>query len=177
MKKNVLIFGLISGLIITTMMLITVSMCYAKSDFDGNMFLGYAAMILAFSMIFVAVKNYRDKYNGGVVSFGKAFKIGLYISLIASTMYVVVWLIDYYYFIPDFMDRYTDHVLREAKRDGALPAELDKKAVEMATFKDLYKNPLLVILITYSEILPIGILVSLISAFFLKRKQRQPAVA
>lgn len=83
-------------------------------------------------MIFVAIKNYRDKYNNGTISFGKAFKIGLYVSLIASTMYVVVWMIDYYLFIPDFMDRYAEHMLQESKAKGASEVELQKAANEVA---------------------------------------------
>lgn len=171
MKKNVLTFGLISGLIITIMMVVTVAACYGNPDFEGNKVLGYAAMIIAFSLIFVGIRNFRDKYNNGLITFGKAFKIGLYITLIASSVYVIVWLIDYYLFVPDFMDRYTAQVLKAAQKDGATAAELAAKAKEMANFKELYKNPLMVILITYAEIFPIGILITVISALILKKKQ------
>ncbi|CAL1518596.1 hypothetical protein MMC2321_02339 [Chitinophaga sp. MM2321] len=41
---------------------------------------------------------------------------------------------------------------------------------KMANFKVMYKNPLLVILITYSEALPIGFAVALVSGFILKKK-------
>ena len=174
MKRNVIIFGLISGLIITALMLYSISMCYKNENFEGSIIFGYTVMLLAFSLIFVAVKNFRDKYNNGVISFGKAFKIGLYISLIASTIYVLVWLIDYYVFVPDFMDKYSAHVLKESKADGATAVEMEKKASEMAEFKEMYKNPLFVVLFTYSEILPIGIIISLISALILKRKTKNP---
>jgi hypothetical protein len=107
-----------------------------------------------------------------VITFGKAFKIGLLISLIASSMYVIVWLVEYYAFIPDFMDKYTSHVLKAAREDGATPAELEKKAAEMAEFKEMYRNPLAVILISYTEVLPIGLAVSLICAWILRRKQK-----
>lgn len=169
MKRIIIICGLISGAVVSTLMISTVAVCYNQEDFEGNMLLGYAAMLLSFSMVFVGIKNYRDKYNHGTLSFGKAFKIGLYITLVASTVYVVVWLIDYYLFIPDFMDKYTAHVLRQVKADGATQAELDKKVVEMAEYKDLYKSPLMVILFTYAEILPVGLAVSLISALILKK--------
>ena len=172
MKKNVLVFGLISGLLITGMMLYSVSRVYNNAEFKSNDVLGYAAMIVAFSFIFVGIKNFRDKYNKGAISFGKAFRTGLYITLIASTMYVVVWLIDYYLFIPDFLDKYTTCVLREARSDGASQLELDKKAAEMASFTQMYKNPLFVVLITYSEVFPVGLIVSLISALILKRKPK-----
>jgi len=170
MKKIVLVFGLIAGLIVTALMVFSIAKCYNNRDFESSMLLGYAAMLLAFSFIFVGIKNYRDKYNNGVITFGKGFKIGLLISLVASTMYVIVWLIDYYLFIPDFMDRYADHVLLQAKKNGATAAELTAKTKQMAEYKEIYKNPILVVLFTYAEILPIGLLITIISALILKRK-------
>lgn len=175
MKKIILICGLIAGFILTATMIISTALCYANENFESNMALGYASMVLAFSLIFVGIKNYRDNYNDHMISFGKAFKIGLYISLIASTMYVLVWLVDYYVFIPDFMDKYTAHVLKEAKTAGASAAELATKADEMNGYKEMYKNPLMVVLLTYSEVLPIGLVISLICAFLLKRTTRRTA--
>jgi hypothetical protein len=170
MKKNVWIFGVISGLIISLWMICSVSFCTNNTDFESSELLGYASMLLSFSLIFVAIKNYRDKFNNGVVSFGKAFMIGLYISLIASTIYVISWLIDYHFFVPDFMDTYSAHMLDKLKASGASVAEIEKKTTEMASFKEMYKNPFFNIALTYSEILPVGLVVSLISAAILKKK-------
>lgn len=170
MKKNVLVFGLISGGIITLFMIFATVACYSNPNFKSNDVIGYAGMIAAFSFIFLGIKNYRDKFNNGVITFGKAFKTGLYITLVASTMYVGVWLIEYYLFIPDFMDKYILHVLNEAKANGAGAAEINKKAEEMAGFKEMYKNPLFVILISYAEVVPIGVVISVIGGLVLKRK-------
>ena len=173
MKKIVIVCGLIAGVIVAAMMVISIAICYRRGSFEGNMLIGYATMLLAFSMIFVGIKNYRDKQSNGLISFGKAFRIGLYLSLVASTVYVAVWLVDYYLFVPDFMDKYTATTLNAAKAGGASQDELNKQAAEMAGYKDMYKNPLLVILLTYSEILPIGLVVTLISALILKRKSKE----
>ena len=170
MKRNALFFGFIIGGILTAWMIYTTTRCIINPEFESNDTIGYAAMLATFSFIFVGIKNYRDKQSGGVITFGKAFKLGFLISLVASTMYVVVWLIDYYVFIPEFLDSYTKHVMYQASLDGASRAELDRKAQEMATFKELYKNPALVVLITYAEVLPIGLVVSVISGLILKRK-------
>lgn len=175
MKRNVIVFGLIAGLIVTSMMLFSIAKCYRDANFEGSMLAGYASMILAFSFIFVGIKNYRDKYNHGSISFGKGFKIGLYISLIASTLYVLVWLVDYYIFIPDFMDKYTAHVLSAAQKSGASADEISAKTTEMASYREMYKNPLFVILLTYMEILPIGIIISLLAALILKKKSNNTA--
>ena len=169
MKKNVIVCGLISGVILAILMAVNVQMCYSNEDFESSMVLGYASMILAFSLIFVGIKNYRDKFNNGFITFGQAFKIGLYITFVASTMYVIAWLIDYYLFIPDFMDKYETHVLKEARESGASALELKEKAVEMVSFKEMYKNPLMVILFTYSEVIPVGLVVSIISALILRK--------
>jgi hypothetical protein len=176
MKKNVLIFGLISGLLITAMMLVTATMCYNNPEFVGNDIMGYTAMIIAFSFIFIGIKNYRDKYLQGTITFGQAFKTGFFITLIASTMYVLVWLVYYYLFIPDFVERYAAHVLRAAENKGATPVELGKKAKEMADFKEMYKSPFFVVIMTFFVVLPVGLVVSLISALILKRKAKEQTI-
>ncbi len=176
MKKNILIYGLISGLIVSALMLLSVnyvSYCKGNVDYDGSMLIGYASMLIAFSLVFVGTRNYRDKYNGGVISFGKAFKIGFFIVLIASTLYVVSWLITNYFFMPDFMEKYSAHMIDRLKAGGASPAEIEKETKEMANMAEMYKNPLVKILFTYAEILPVGLLVALISALILKRKNNK----
>lgn len=170
MKKNILIFGLIMGAIISINMVYTVNLCYNRVDFSGNDVVGYAAMIVIFSFIFIAIRNYRNTYNEGVISFGAAFKMGALIALLAATMYVVTWLFYYYLFVPDFLDKYIPHVLREVTAGGGTPVELDKKIAEMDKFKEMYKNPLFVILVTYAEVFPVGLVVALISALILKKK-------
>lgn len=172
MKKTILINGLIAGFIVAAMMATSILLCYKKSDFEGSMVLGYLGMLLAFSFVFVGIKSYRDKHNSGLITFGKAFKIGLFITLIASTVYVAVWLVEYYFFIPDFMEKYSAYALKKAADSGASAAEIQAQINEMETFKEWYKNPILVVALTYAEILPIGLIVTLISALILKRNQK-----
>jgi amino acid transporter len=172
MKKNVLVFGFIAGAIVSAFMAVTLGAGYDNPDFDHSMLLGYAAMLVAFSFVFVGIKNYRDKYNGGLITFGKAFKVGILISLIGSTLYVITWMIMFHFFIPDFMDKYADYMLRKAQESGASAAKITAQTAEMATYKEMYKNPLMIVLFTYAEIFPVGLVVTLISALILKRKTR-----
>jgi small-conductance mechanosensitive channel len=177
MKKNVITFGLIAGGIVACLLAITTTLCYSDGQMHGSMLVGYATMLIAFSMIFVAVKNYRDKFNGGQISFGKGFMIGLYISLIASTFYVITWLVIYYRFMPDFMDRYATYTINQLKSSGASQQEINKQIAQMDTYKQLYKSPVWVILFTYMEILPIGLIVAATSALILKRKPADNIIA
>jgi hypothetical protein len=173
MKKNIIVYGLIAGIIVSVFMLSSVnylSHCKGNVDYDTSMLIGYASMLLAFSLVFVGIRNYRDKFNEGIISFGQAFKIGIMIVLIASTIYVVAWLIDYFYFIPDFIEKYSAHMLDKLKASGASQLEIDKQTEEMANFGRMYKNPFFNAMMTYLEILPVGLIVTLISSFILKRK-------
>lgn len=173
MKKNIIIYGLIAGIIVSALMLTSVnylSHCEGNVDYGTSMLIGYASMLLAFSLVFVGIRNYRDKFNEGVISFGKAFKIGIMIALIASTIYVIAWLIDFFFFIPNFMEKYSAHMIDELKSSGASQTEIDKQTKEMANFAVMYKNPFFNAMMTYVEILPVGLIVTLISSLILKRK-------
>ncbi len=169
MKKIVITCGLIAGFISIVWVITSMVLKMKNNDFDNGMIWGYAGMILAFSLIFVGIKKYRDSQDG-VISFGKAFRIGLFITLIASTIYVIVWLIDLYFFMPDFADRYAAYNIDKMKTAGASQAAIDAQVSEMNTFKEMYKNPVWVVLFTYLEIVPVGLLLSLIAALTLKRK-------
>ena len=172
MQKNILVYGLISGVIVSSVMLISMnyySHCEGNVDLTTSMLIGYTSMLIAFSMVFVGIRNYRDKFNNGIISFGKAFKIGISIVLIASTLYVISWLICYFFFMPDFMDKYGDLEIENMKTAGASIAEINEKKKEMADFSKMYKNPFFNAMITYAEILPVGLIVTLISSLILKR--------
>jgi len=171
MKKTIWLYGIIAGTILALGIFLT-AVYNTHIDFDKSMYFGYAMMLLAFSLTFVGIKNYRDKYNDGIISFGKAFRIGFFITLIASTMYVIAWLIDYYIFIPDFADKYAAHMLEKLKATGASAAEINRQATAMESFKTMYKNPLFNILLTYSEVIPVGLVISLICALVLRKKTK-----
>lgn len=165
MKKNIFLYGTIIGIVLCINMVLMVNIIYNNPEVKANDFVGYAAMVVMFSLIYFGVRNYRNKQSGGTISFGKAFKAGALIALVASTIYVVIWLFYYYLFVPDFIDAYTKRVLSTCS-----PSDLEAKTREMANFKEMYKNPLFVVFITYSEVLPVGLAVALISALIVKKK-------
>lgn len=172
MKNTVLNYGLFAGLFVSGWM--AISMLVLGCDHGpSGMIVGYAGMLIAFSFIYVAVRNYRDKINGGTINFGKAFVIGLFISLIASAFYVAAWAIVYHNFMPDFMDKYMDMEIQKLKASGLSATELTAKIDEMEWWKQNYKKPFWFITMTLAEILPVGLLVTLIAALILKRRHSQ----
>lgn len=178
MKKIVLRFGLASGAILVALSSIMLPLCISgRIDFDNMELVGYSTMVLAFLMVFAGIKSYRDNAGGGAISFGKAFKVGILITLITCAIYVLAWEITYYGFWPDFTDQYSAHMLERMRADGASEAAIQAEAAKMAGMAKLYKNPLFNIGITFIEIFPVGLIVTLVSAAILRRKPREAAPA
>jgi hypothetical protein len=126
-------------------------------------------------MVFVGMKAYRDKVMGGVVHFVPAFAVGLGISAVASLFYVVSWEICMAYSSWDFIAYYKAAMLDSAK--GGTPEQLQKAVAEADSFATMYQNPLVRVPMTFLEIFPVGLLISLVSAAVLRNPRVLPARA
>ncbi len=162
--NNIILKNGLFGAAIVSLVMAGMTM-YMKSNptTEPSMIIGFASMLLAFSFVILGIKQQREA-NGGTITFGKAFVTGLLITLIMSVIYVIVWLIIYYNFFPNFIDHYSQMMIDKAK-----PEDLASVTKEMEWYKEQYKSPIMIILLTLMEILPIGIVVTLIGAFALKR--------
>ena len=171
MKKIVLTFGLIAGVILSAFMVATLP--YMKSenfDPDRSQVMGYTAIVLAFLLVFFGIRSYRENVGGGVITFGRAFAVGILVTVVASLFYVATWLVVYYNFVPDFADTYAACVIKDMREDGASPADIAKKQEQMVMMKRWLQNPLINGAVTFLEPFPVGLLVTLISAAILRRK-------
>ena len=68
------------------------------------------------------------------------------------------------------MENYSAHMLDELKASGANQIEIDKQTKEMANSAEMLKNPFFNAMMAYAEILPVGLIVTLISSLILRRK-------
>jgi len=175
MKKTVLTFGLISGVISSLMMVATVPFA-DRIGFDKGAIVGYTAIVLSFLLVFFGIRSYRDNVGNGQITFGKAFAVGISITVISCIFYVVTWEILYFNFLPDFMDKYSVYIVEKLKASGASAAAVQVKVQELKKYKELYDNPFFNALMTFIEPFPIGLVITLISAAVLRKKpQSQPA--
>ena len=168
MRRTVLTFGLISGGILSIMMLATIPFM-DSIGFDRAEVIGYTTMVLAFLLIFFGVRSYRDNVRGGSVSFGRAFAVGALIAAVASVCYVATWEIVYFKLVPDFVAKYQAHTIEKARASGESQAAIEKRIVEMQRFAELYRNPAINVAITFIEPLPLGLVIALVSAGLLRR--------
>ncbi|MDP3379750.1 MAG: DUF4199 domain-containing protein [Brevundimonas sp.] len=175
MARIIFIYGLVAGLIIIAGIIGTIVL--AGDQPHGNVWLGYLIMLLGMSAVFMGVKRYRDRERGGVIRFLPALGVGLAIALVASLAYVLVW--EVYLAMTDhaFMDQYITATL-EARRAEGLSGEAYRKLE--ASYREMalaYQSPLYRLPMTFVEIFPVGLLVSVVSAILLRNSRFLPARA
>jgi hypothetical protein len=170
MLTTVLRFGGFAGLIITAMIYGSSFIWLRNMDFKTGEAIGYSSMFIGLSLIYFAIRGYRDKVSDGFISFGKALLVGVNVTLVASAIYVAAWVLFIQFVAPDFMDRYFDYQLEKVK-ESSTAADMDTKLEQMMKLRDLYKSPLVQIFTSFLEIFPLGVVVSLIFSAFLRRRK------
>jgi hypothetical protein len=175
MKKTVLVFGVIGGVVINAIFYLTLPFHHELQNLGIGEVIGYASMVVALSFIFFGIKSYRDNQLGGTISFGKAFQVGILIALVASLLYAIGWEVYLVTVAPDFMADYAAQVIAKAQAAGKTAAELQAITDRMNHAQEMYRNPIVRFGMTFSEIFPVGIVITLASAALLRKKEVLPA--
>ena len=176
MSRIILIFGIVAGVVVA------VPMCLMAANSEHgsaaqSYFTGYLVMVLALSLIFVGVKRLRDRELGGVIRFVPALLAGLGISAVAGVIYAIGWEITLAVTDFAFIDSYSNAAIEAARAKGASAAEVQAVVAQMDEFRRQYANPFFRLPMTFVEIFPVGVLISLISAGLLRNSRFLPARA
>jgi hypothetical protein len=174
MKKSIWTFGLISGAILSVMMVATLPFI-DRIGFDKSEVIGYTTMVAAFLLVFFGIRSYRDGRGGGSITLGRGLLVGTLITAVASACYTVTWEVLYFKFMPDFGAKYEAYMIEQARarggpsRDTAV-AQVRERARK---FRESYNNPAFNAAVTFLEPLPVGLVISLVSAAVLRKTRRE----
>ena len=174
MLRMILIFGTIAGLISGSMLSGLAITLKGHPSSTWGVVVGYLTMLIALSAVFVAIKRHRDVDLGGVIRFWPAFALGLGISVVAGILYALAWEVAVAVTQMDFASDYARILIDEQRAKGVSGEELAKFTAEMERFKIQYANPVYRLLMTFTEIFPVGLLVSLVSAGLLRNSRFLP---
>ena len=177
MKKTVLTFGLISGAV-AALLMNSLVLFADRIGFDKAVIVGYTTIVVSLLLVPFGIRSYRENVGGGHITFGRAFAVGILITLISCICYVLAWEIVYYNFLPDFADKYAAYMVEKAKASGATQRVIDATLQEMKNMKSMLDNPLTNAALTFIEPFPVGLIITLISSAILRKKRQidpQPA--
>jgi hypothetical protein len=171
MWRNILKYGLIAGLVVAIPMNLMMVTMHDHAPLAWGMVFGYVTMLVALSAVFIAIKRYRDTELGGVIGFWPALGLGLGISVFAGIIYALAWELSLALTHMDFASAYANTLIAEKKAAGASAETIAQLTAEMDAFKVQYANPLFRMPMTFAEIFPVGVLVSLVSAALLRNSR------
>ncbi|MEK6152369.1 DUF4199 domain-containing protein [Flavobacteriaceae bacterium 3-367] len=152
MKSTVIRFGAL-GFVLGLLLFLSGLYFGQGMDYSMGEVIGYATMIVSLIFVYFGIKHFRDRENGGQLSFGKGLTVGLLISLftaagVAIADYIYTTLIN-----PDFFESYKAVMIAQG-HTGELP---DYGSASVAA-------------LMFLMVLIIGLIISLISALMLQRK-------
>lgn len=175
MLRSILKYGVIAGLVVGGLMFATFLGFDGMPPLKYGMLIGYTTMLIALSAVFVGIKRHRDVERGGVIGFWSAVGVGLGVSFVAGIFYVAAWETLQAMTHMDFATSYSNAIIASERAKGASAEALAKLTADMETFKVQYANPLFRLPMTFLEIFPVGVLVSLVSAGLLRNSRFLPA--
>ena len=175
MLQRIVRYGVVAGLIVGVPLFGLTVALNGHPPLGYGALIGYTTMLIALSTVFVALKRHRDVDLGGVIRFWPAFGLGLGISLVAGIIYVAAWEAALAVTHSDFAATYANTLIENEKAKGVTGEALAKVVASMEQFKAQYRNPLYRLPMTFAEIFPVGVLVSLVSAALLRNSRFLPA--
>jgi hypothetical protein len=165
MKKTILTFGLISGGMMTVMMFATLPFTDSAWLQAHSMVVGYTTMVLSFMLVFFGIRSYRENIGGGTITFGRAFAVGILITLISSILYVITWEV-MYFGVPSFGEKFMTMCVAHIKNSGASPEAIQTQLNQLKYLD----NPFINAALTFTEPFPVGLIITLVSALILRKK-------
>ena len=165
MKNPIIRNGVYSGLV----MLALFGIAYMiGGDFEKQETVGYLSILISLVFVFLGIKQYRDEIGNGNITFGKAMQVGLLIVLVPSIVFGLYNLFYIEYLDPDFIENYYADILAEMKASLS-PEEFEVKAVEIEAEKEAFGSPMVQFGAMAVTVFLMGIVVSVISSFVLKK--------
>jgi|WetSurMetagenome_2_1015567.scaffolds.fasta_scaffold352845_2 hypothetical protein len=157
--KKTLIYGTILGFV-----LVVYSFILHKTNLENNTWLVLLHYIFVIAAIVVAIQCFRNQFNGGYISYGKALGTGILIVLWASIILTIYTYILTKYIDPSIMEKAKGLAMQKVENSG------NEQQSEMATkMMDIMMTSGFMSLMTFIGNIFFGTIFSLIIAAFLKK--------
>ena len=178
MRRIIWIAGLASGILIGSNFFLSENL--SGPNYDSMELRGYLSMFIIFALsLFLGVRQVdKSKYDGHI-KFSQAFVASLYIVLIASIVYTLMWEIYFQNNGDAFVDGFIDNVEKTLRNSDLDADTIESRLAAQSQVMESYRESLMVrFSLTMTEIFPIGLLMSLLNGglqSFIARKKESKA--
>ena len=141
------------------------------ADIQYNSKLGYLAYFILIAGLFLSIRNYRDKANGGYLTYGRSVGYGVLVSLMAGIISSVFVFILYSYIDPNLIDK----ILMD-QETKMVEDNIDEDQIEIAMgYTRKMMTPPIIAVISILGMVFMGLVFSLILSVFLRKEDGSSA--
>lgn len=172
MRKTILRYGLF-GISLMLLILFVVFLVF-RNDYRWEVqeVIGYVTIVLSLVFVYFGIRHWRDNYNSGKLSFAQGLKLGTLITLFPAVGFGLFTLLQINVLDPDFNNKYYGHYVQKVKASTP-PAELEATLQKLEIEKEMFANPLMQFVLMFLTVFLIGIVITVLSALFLQRKNSE----
>ena len=172
MKQTVYRYSIYATITILVLALLQVTIIASRASFAVQEAAGYLSMLLSMIFVFMGIRHYKNKVNGGFLSFGEGLKIGVMIVLLPAVFFGIFDILYTQVIDTAWADHYYNHVVEETKRTVA-PDKLAAELKKIEEQKEFFGSPAMQFLVMAGTVFIIGFIVTIISSLTLMK--RKPA--
>jgi Protein of unknown function (DUF4199) len=169
MKQVIFRYGLYATLVIVGLGMVDFFIVSKYAGIAVQEVTGYLTMLLAMIFVFMGIRHYRDRVNGGALSFAQGMKTGILIVLIPSVFFGLFDLLYTEVIKPDWLETYYAAYMERIKASTP-PDKLAAALAKANREKEIFANPVYQFLLMAATVFIIGLIVTIISALTLRKK-------
>jgi hypothetical protein len=171
MKKIILrygAYGALAELLLFVLTWIVIWLFNPSHKVQG--YIGWINLLCPLLFVYFGIRYYRDQLNSGQLTFLKAIKIGLLITLIPAIAFALIETIFVIYIEPDFYANVMKYDL-EQYRKALSPGDFAIKANELKAQLALSNQPIFNFVMMVITVFALGTITTVISGLFLMKKK------
>jgi hypothetical protein len=135
-------------------------------DVSRTGWVNYLSFVILIAGIIIATIAYRDKINGGFLSYGRCLSIGVLISLVVGIVMAIYSYVFFSYFDPGALDK-----LLEASEQEMINRGMSDEEIDLAMpFTEKMMSPVFLSISSLLSMVLYGTVFSLITSIFIRKE-------
>jgi len=166
-QKSALMPALTSGLILGVI-LVVFSLVLYIAELNENVWVASISYLITAAVLFYAITNFRDKLQGGFITYGKGVSVGTLTGVFASVLLAIFTFIYVSYIDPGIIDE--QMVKAEESILERMPNISDAELDQQMGIVEIFANPIIMTVMTIIWYTIVSLVFSLIISIFAKRE-------
>jgi len=170
MKKITLRYGTYGAIIMVAVLLPEIFIFKNNHHWELQEVIGYATIVASLLFVYFGIRRWRDKENGGKLSFWRGIGLGSLISLLPSLAFGLLSVLEIRFLDPQFNDEYYGYYIEKVKQSTP-PEQLQAELKSINDTREMFSSPWAQFFVMFITVFIIGFIITIISTLILRRNK------